>query len=335
MKKLQNLINHVAFVVDASSSMESISKDVVKIFDRQIEELKSSSKALNQETRVSVYTFADTVNCLVFDMDCLRMPSLAEFYKVYGWTALIDGAQQAILDLKKTPELYGDHSFLSIVLTDGEENRSRKYTAADLAQTIKTLPDNWTVAVFVPGQMEVAAAKRVGFPAQNIQVWDANSSKGVSEVGDTMRQGVTNYMQNRASGVRGTKSFFSFNTNVSLKDAKKKLQELNPNQYMLLPVHKKSVIKPFAESWTQKPYVQGSVYYLLTKKEKIQAYKQICIQEKVTGKVYSGTAARDMLGLPAYEVTVNPAEFKDMDIFVQSSSVNRNLMPGSKAIIMS
>jgi hypothetical protein len=78
-KIIQGLINHVAFVVDASSSMSSIAKDVVKIFDQQIEELKSSSRSLDQETRVSVYTFADTVNCLVFDMDCLRMPSLSEF----------------------------------------------------------------------------------------------------------------------------------------------------------------------------------------------------------------------------------------------------------------
>lgn len=333
MKKITNYINHIVFVVDASSSMGGVSKDVIKVFDSQVEYLKRRSKELEQETRISLYTFSNTVSNVVFDMDCLRMPSLAGYYEVGGMTALIDGTVKAIEDAKKIPELYGDSSHLIYVLTDGEENRSTK-SASTLSSLINSLPDNWTVAVFTPNQIGVSECKRFGFPANNISVWDATSAKGVSEMGEKVRQVTENYMTQRAQGVRGTKDLFSLKTNISSDAVRSKLKALDPKEYMMISVHQKSVIKPFIESWTQKPYVVGSGYYQLTKAETIQAYKQLAIKNKISGKVYAGTEARQMLGLPNHEVKVAPAQLATFDIFAQSTSVNRNLMPGTQVLVM-
>src|SRR5262245_5192357 len=122
--KPQNYINHIALVLDASSSMSPLRDQVVKVADNQIEHLARRSKELDQETRVTVYTFASEIECLFYDKDVLRLPSLKTHYKAYGNTRLVDASIKALEDLSKTPELYGDHAFLAYVLTDGEENYS-------------------------------------------------------------------------------------------------------------------------------------------------------------------------------------------------------------------
>jgi hypothetical protein len=41
-----------------------------------------------------------------------------------------------------------------------------------------------------------------------------------------------------------------------------------------------------------------------------------------------------VLGLPDYEVTVQPARKPGCTIFFQSTSVNRNLFPGTRLLVM-
>ncbi len=330
---IKHLINHIVFVVDKSGSMGRISTEVVKVFDSQIQYLAKRSQQMDQETRVSVYLFDDDVSCLIWDMDVLRLPSLASYYRVGGNTALIDATMQAIQDLSKTPELYCDHAFLTYVLTDGEENRSTtRYTT--LASKFRSLPDNWTVAALVPDDMGVTHAERFGFPPNNIQVW-STTSKGMLEVGETIRRATDNFMTARSQGVRSTNNLFKLDVkNLNQTTVVTKLDKLKTSDYNLFPVHRDAPIKDYVESFTQEPYRPGSAYYLLTKKETIQAYKQICVQEKTTGKVYSGSAARDILGLPNHEVKVAPDTDARYDIFIQSTSVNRKLIGGTKVIVL-
>lgn len=329
----QNYINHIAILLDSSASMGTLSREVVKVFDAQIKNLAKRSVELKQETRVTVYKFNNTVECLVYDLDVLRLPDISSEYIPDGNTALIDGTLKCIEDLKQTATLYGDHSFLVICLTDGQENYSSN-TAFTLLNTIKKLPENWTLGVFVPDTYGVMEAKKYGFLAENIQQWNADA-KGIQEIGKTLTKITDNYMIARSKGIRGTKSLFNLDTdNLNAKEVKKALTELSARDYMLLPVRKQAVIKDFVESWTKTAYLPGSSYYQLSKPESVQAYKQICIQNKTNGKVYSGTNARQMLGLPNYEVKINPAQHPDFDLFVQSTSLNRKLVAGTKLLVM-
>jgi hypothetical protein len=329
------LINHIFFVIDKSMSMHDKARDVVAVFDGQIQHLAQRSQELDQETRVSVFFFSNDVECIVYDKDVLRLPSLQGLYRVGGGTALIDATVSAINDLKKTPELYCNHAFLGYVLTDGEENLSRKNRATDLARIINALPDNWTIATLVPNILSVSEAKRFGFPKQNIQVWSTENSKGMVEVGETIRRATDNFMTARSTGTRGTKNLFSMDVSNLTKTAVKNiLSEVKAKDYLLLPVRREEVIKDFVESWTQTNYRPGSAYYQLTKKETVQASKQLCVQEKVTGKVYGGTNARQLLGLPNHEVKVAPDQHDKFNIFVQSTSVNRKLVGGTNLIVL-
>lgn len=333
-KNIQKLINHIAFVIDASSSMGHLSSQVINLFDNQVKYLASRSKELDQETRVSVYLFADKVSNLVYDIDVMRLPSLSGYYKAYGNTALVDGTLKAIDDLEKTVQLYGDHSFLLYVLTDGAENAS--YARADkLLSTIQSLKDNWTVATLVPNQMGVHEAKKFGFPAQNISVWDV-SAQGMNEVNNIVTKATENYFRGRATGIRSTKNLFQVDTSkLNTTQVKKKLDELSAAEYQVFPVRADNqVIKPFVESWTGKPYRTGSAYYQLSKKELVQVNKQVMVKNKLNGKVYSGLNARQLIGLPDHEVKVEPGSIKEYEIFIGSSSINRKLVKGTELIVL-
>ena len=204
----ENYINHVVLVLDASSSMASHTQSLIKVADAQIAHLAQRSKELDQETRVTVYSFADSAKCLIWDMDVLRLPSIATLYKAHGNTALIDATLLAIQDLSMTPEKYGDHSFLVFVLTDGEENRS-KSRPTTLATSLTQLADHWTTAVLVPNATGVHEAKKFGFPADNIAVWDTTTKRGLEEAVERISVATDQYMFLRTQGVRGTRSLFS------------------------------------------------------------------------------------------------------------------------------
>lgn len=330
---IQNYINHIAFVIDESGSMSHLTNTVVKVFDNQVAYLAKRSKETGQETRVSVYLFNTSIRCIVYDMDVLRLPSLDRLYRPTGGTALVDATLKAVDDLQKTPELYADHAFLVYVLTDGQENSSDFQSLKKIGGVLNNLNDNWTVAVMVPDATGSHEAKRFGFPANNISVWDVNSSRGLEDAGEVIRKSTESFFANRSAGIRGTKNLFKVDVNFSTKDVQKKLDVLKPSEYELLDVRKKVDIKSFIESW-KLPFTKGANYYQLTKPETVQAYKQVCIQDKINGKVYAGVNARSMLGLPQHDVKVSPGDFDKFDIFVQSTSTNRNLVPGTKLIVI-
>lgn len=334
MNKIENNIMHVALVIDKSGSMASLANSVIKVVDNQIQYLADKSREWDHEIRVSVYLFGYEVEVLVYEKDVLRLPSIKNYYKADGMTRLMDGVGMAIEDLKKVPEIHANHSFVCYLWTDGDENRSRNYTPSKLKQLISSLPDNYTVGAFVPDSYGVLACKQYGIPAGNISIWNT-TNKGVEETARIMRDTTDALIKNQRAGVKSkVTNLFSLNTAaLTSNTVSKQLDILDSKQYTILQVRKDSVIKEFVESW-KIPFRQGANYYELTKKEKVQANKCICIREKSTGKVYSGDNARRVLGLPDYEVKIEAAGHPKYSIFIQSTSVNRKLIAGTELLVM-
>ncbi|MFC9502016.1 VWA domain-containing protein [Streptomyces sp. NPDC057002] len=341
----QNYINHVALVLDASSSMSHLSRKVVEVADQQIAYLARRSRELDQETRVTVYVFADKVECVIYDKDVLRMPSLKQLYRTGGMTALLAAALKSQRELAQTAQLYGDHSFLTFVLTDGQENashRCRDFSAQDprqlvqaVAEMIATQQDNWTLAVLVPDQMGKREAMQCGFPKDNIAIWDATSTQGLEEAGQVIRQATENFMMGRAQGIRGSRAVFSTGAEAVNENTIKAagLTPVDPSNYQLIPVSRDAAIKEWVIECGH-TYRTGGAFYQLSKSEKIQAQKQIAVLEKKTDRVYSGPEARALLGLPDTEVRVKPDHNDHFTIFVQSTSVNRKLVPQTRLLLM-
>lgn len=339
MTTVQNYINHIVFVLDASLSMKRHEANVITVADAQIAHLAQRSQELDQETRVTIYTFGgrDKFECIVYDKDVLRLPSLKGRYAaIHGHTALIDATGQALRDLNKTPELYGDHAFLTYVLTDGQDNNSATRPAV-FAAAIQGMPENWTIACLVPDANAVFEAKKFGFAPNNIAVWDTRSERGMVEVGQTIRQSTDVFMTNRAAGVRGTKTLFQAEVDKgALQQAVQRgaVEPMHFGQYRLLPVKEASPIAEFVEANLKRKYVTGEAYYQLTKTETIQAQKKVAIRDNKTSQLFSGPAARQILNLPPYEVRVGPDFSPAHTIFVQSTSTNRKLVPGTQLLII-
>jgi hypothetical protein len=332
----ENYINHVVLVLDASWSMDKHVRNLIKVTDSQIEYLAKRSEELNQETRVSIYDFADDVRCLVYDMDVLRLPSIESLYATRGRTALIDATLKSLDDLAHTATLYGDHAFLTYVLTDGYNNASRNRPPT-LKSRLAGLPGNWTVAALVPGPAERNAAISYGFQTDNVAVWNAQSAEGVIEVGKTIRDATENFMVARSKGnFVGTRSLFSTGLEaVNATTVRQALTPLASNAYDVIPVHQDAPIRDYAYSRGLLDYRIGQGFYQLTKREKIQPQKQIAIREKATGQVYWGDAARDLLGLPrGMQVSVKPDLNPEYDVFVQSTSVNRKLIANTDLLVI-
>ncbi len=332
---LQHFVNHIAFIIDASYSMHSRANDVARVFDGQISHLRKKSVDLNQETRVSIYLFNDDVDCLIFDQDVMRTPSIGGYYNTAGNTALMDATAKAVADMQKLPELYGDHAFLLDVLTDGEENRSKNINAQRLNAMLSGLPDNWTVACQVPHARGEREARLHGFLQGSIAIWDTIGAQGFEKGVRQTTDAIDNYMTMRSTGVRGTKSFFDLK-GASKTDILGVLQQIPNDKFRVLDIASRDdgiEVRDFVEKHLG-PYAPGKSYYELVKSETVQAGKQIAIQHHKSREVFTGQKARDLLGLPAHETRIRPTDYGDWRVFVQSTSYNRHLPAGSKLLTL-
>jgi hypothetical protein len=339
----QTLINHVAIVLDASYSMKRHERTVAQVVDQQIRDLNDLSREHNQETRVSVYHFGGrsfngpgTIECLIFDMDVARIPSADGLYRVLNEnTALRDAFGKSQDDLATTSTLYGDHAFLTFVLSDGQENASEHVSASDMRRRLGTAPENWSVGFLVPDAAAVRQIEGLGALRDQIAVWDISSAKGLLDAGKKMQTATSNFFLGRAAGVRGTRSVFSTGLDaVNKRSVKTNLEPLNPGSFTLLTSAGDMQIRDLVRDTTGS-YVTGSAYYLLRKKETIQPRKKIIVVEKASGKAFTGDNARHLIGLPDGEyVDVRPDANPAYDIYVQSKSVNRKVTPKDSVLVL-
>jgi len=77
-------------------------------------------------------------------------------------------------------------------------------------------------------------------------------------------------------------------------------------------------------------FKEGSGYYEFTKREEIQGYKKIILQERSSGDLFEGARAREIVGLPeGVSVKMSPTMLSQYRVFVQSTSNNRKLIGGT------
>ena len=71
-------------------------------------------------------------------------------------------------------------------------------------------------------------------------------------------------------------------------------------------------------------------FYQLTKPETIQVYKEILAVRVQGGAQISGDAVRDLLKIPSGATKFKFTQVPDFEIYVQSTSFNRVLLPDTK-----
>lgn len=153
---------HVCFVIDESGSMSGSENDVVGGFKKVIDE----QKAVKEGTcAISLYKFSSEVSEVYCGKDINLVKPLKHVgylsrglnkenddstYSPSGCTAMFDGIGMAIdnvgkwlagLDESERPE-----KNLIVIMTDGEENSSHKYSSNQIKEMIKHQEDkyNWS-----------------------------------------------------------------------------------------------------------------------------------------------------------------------------------------------
>ena len=121
----------VAFILDRSSSMDTIRREIVDAFNEQVQTIKKNAK--DEPTRFSFVTFSTAVDEPKFwdSMMYKLKPLELDDYKPYGMTAMYDAVGYTCSRLAEEDD--GDTSFLIIIVSDGAENHSKNYNQKQLA----------------------------------------------------------------------------------------------------------------------------------------------------------------------------------------------------------
>jgi predicted DNA-binding WGR domain protein len=108
------------------------------------------------------------------------------------------------------------------------------------------------------------------------------------------------------------------------------LRAVSPGRFQVLDVDHETPIKKFVEE-NGLSFKKGRGFYEFTKTETIQGSKEIILMDRATGDFFAGERVREMLRLPAGETArIRPTDLATWMVFVQSTSVNRVLMPGTR-----
>ena len=113
------------FLLDKSGSMDSVLDDTIGGFNSFLREQVPLGGTL------TLYTFSDTCKCEYRDVPIEDVSPLdRDTYIPQGNTALYDSMGQILKDYKGKQGIF-------VVLTDGQENSSRKYTKAHVKDLIE------------------------------------------------------------------------------------------------------------------------------------------------------------------------------------------------------
>jgi hypothetical protein len=211
------LKNYVAIVLDESGSMGSIRTEVIGAFNQQVETIKANSS--DMETLVSLVTFnSDVDKPKLWNQPDSSLKEISERdYQPRGMTALNDAIAMTIEKLQLVEDKDDPTtSFLMIVITDGEENNSKRFPGMynqSIGKMIKAVQDTdkWTVT-FMGANQNIEQASRGLNIARGNAVAFASTSDGMKKASFTVTKGLTSYYNSRRGGDTSVKNFYDDST---------------------------------------------------------------------------------------------------------------------------
>lgn len=115
---------------------------------------------------------------------------------------------------------------------------------------------------------------------------------------------------------------------ISTKNAG--LVPVQNGRFQILEVDHDADIKGFVEN-NNLPFKKGRGFYSLIRSELVQENKEVILQDKMTGDLFTGDYARNLIGVPTgTRGNAKPTAIVDYNVFIQSTSINRKLKAGTK-----
>lgn len=332
--------NYIGISRDHSRSMTNIAQAAGRDYNETIEAIRESASEHNIDTIVSVVKcgvgyHGDIERAVVISNVSVLQP-IDKYVTDGGSTPLFDSVGDLIEQFESLPDADSPGvTFVIMAITDGEDNSSRRWTgqrlSTKMSQLMKT--DRWTFVFRVPRGTK-AGLVRMGIPSGNILEWE-QTDRGIEQSTVATRSAVKDFYHGLSSGTTGTGKFYPNLDTVSLTEVKSALVDVSDqvDVYIVGPENDGVEIRDFVEAQGL-IYVKGCAFYQLSKTESVQSYKQIAIRDKMSGAVYAGVAARNLIGLPAQgDVKLAPGQHGQYEIYVQSTSFNRKLSDGTNVMV--
>lgn len=161
--------NYLMMVLDESSSMSSIKAQAISAFNEQVQTVRNSKG--NLDVSVNLIKFASTASTVFTNQNVDSVQQLnGASYQPNGSTAMYDGVGAAVEFLKAQPDINDpDVTVLMVIISDGEENCSRLWSAGRVAEELKTLQatNRWTVTYAGANQDLAKISKSLNIPLGN------------------------------------------------------------------------------------------------------------------------------------------------------------------------
>ena len=172
-------LTELVFIIDRSGSMGGLEKDTIGGFNSMLKE----QQAVEGEAVVTTVLFDNRYELLHDRIDIRAVSPLTEKnYTVGGNTALLDALGKTIRKIRDvqehTAENYRAEKVLFIIITDGEENASREYSAERIKARIEYQKQKygWEFVFFGANMDAVLEAEKLGISAEYAQNYRADAS---------------------------------------------------------------------------------------------------------------------------------------------------------------
>ena len=195
----------VGIVLDRSASMDSIKNETIGGTNEQFSALRDSDDAAN--THVAFFSFNEKVTP-IFKNDngtpklvpCSDLEDIsAADYFPSGMTAMYDAVGDAIdffvAEAKKVDDV------LIVVISDGAENKSKRFTSEQISGQVKELQDSgWNFTYIGANQDLTQVQAQLGIPIGNMLQFDS-SSAGTITMNSTLSGAVASYASTRSAHI--------------------------------------------------------------------------------------------------------------------------------------
>lgn len=168
----------LVFIIDRSGSMSGLEEDTIGGFNAMLRE----QQEVDDEAVVTTVLFDDQYELLHDRMDIHAIkPLTREDYTVRGSTALLDAIGRTIHNIRKaqhnTKDEFRAEKVMFMIITDGQENASRHYTADMIKERIERQRKKygWEFIFFGANMDAIAEAGKIGIAADRAQNYSADA----------------------------------------------------------------------------------------------------------------------------------------------------------------
>jgi Mg-chelatase subunit ChlD len=214
---MENLVtpklkNYVLMILDKSGSMTALQNEIVGGFNDQLKVIREENTKYGMKSLVSLVTFSsrvDTPIAWLEDIDTIKELT-AEEYKPDGMTAMYDAIGDSIEKLMQVPDANDEGTaFLVIIISDGQENNSTKYTGQKIAELIDSCQKTgrWTFTYIGANQDLSQVSKHLNIDVNNTLRFAATAA-GVNMMESDMSMGTSTYYASRSRGITSLKSMY-------------------------------------------------------------------------------------------------------------------------------